>query len=84
MAFVVAEPTATPFKVNVIVLPLTPFPPDSSVALTTAVVPYVPFAAAAREDGSNPSRGWLRTRAVFDDDGVQQEEGRSPWWLDPR
>src|SRR6266566_1492438 len=44
LAFVVALPTELPLRVNATVLPLTPEPPDVSVAERFAVPPYVPLA----------------------------------------
>jgi hypothetical protein len=44
--FVVALPTEVPFNVKLIDFPLTPEPPDVSVAVRLTVAPYVPLAAA--------------------------------------
>ena len=43
-AFVVAPPTEVPLRVNEILFPFTPFPPDVSVAERFTVPPYVPVA----------------------------------------
>jgi hypothetical protein len=44
--FVIALPTEVPFNVKLIDFPLTPEPPDVSVAVRLTVPPYAPLASA--------------------------------------
>ena len=48
--FVAAEPAALPLRVKLIVLPVTPLPPDVSVADNVVVPPYVPDAVETASD----------------------------------